>query len=590
VRFRAPEQLLRRVGRLVKSEQLILTILAALVGLLGGACAIAFREGIAFAQTAALGFGSESVYSLAETLPWWRILLSTVGGGLVVGLLVQFLLPTRRLQSVAEVIEASTLREGKISLRAGLVSAAASAISLGTGASTGREGPVVHFGATLSALVAEKLKLGRSLARLLLGCGVAAAVAASFNAPIAGVFFALEVVIGHYALKAFAPIVIASVSGTIVSRAHFGDFPAFVLPPNQIVSFLEFPAFALLGLVSAIMAIIFMHAVAFTQNTVQRTPIPLWAQPACGGLLVGIIALVFPHILGVGYEATNHALHEQFELWLLISLLVAKTAATVISLGFGFGSGVFSPSLFLGAMLGGAFGIIATQAFPALSSGYGAYTVVGMGAVAGAVLGAPISTILVVFELTGDYAITIAVMIGTVAASSVTQQVFGNSFFTWQLARRGLDLKGGRSQNLLRSIRVDSVMKPDYDAVAPAALMIEVRAALQKSRYGEIFVVDEEGRLHGTVTLADLSDSAFDTELDTVINAEDVARRNPPILTPEDTLDKAMSVMDAVDEEHIAVVHDASGMRVAGFVHQLDVVTAYNQAVLEARAEERGEA
>jgi CIC family chloride channel protein len=212
-----------------------------------------------------------------------------------------------------------------------------------------------------------------------------------------------------------------------------------------------------------------------------------------------------------------------------------------------------------------------------------------MGAVAGAVLGAPISTILVVFELTGDYAITVAVMIATVIALSVTQQVFGKSFFSWQLARRGLDLKGGRSQNLLWAIRVNSVMKPDYDAVEPSALMIEVRNALQKSHYGEIFVVDETGRLHGTITLADLSDSAFDTELDAILNAEDVARRNPPVLTPKDTLDKAMSVMDAVDEEHIAVVHTENDMLVAGFVHQLDVVTAYNQAVLEARAEEQGE-
>lgn len=588
MRAEALEPLLRRLGRLVKNEQVILTILAALIGVAGGACAIAFRELLDLAQTVALGFGTESVYSLARTLPWWHILSATVGGGLVVGLLVHFLIPGRRLHSVAEVIEASTLRQGRIDLRTGLVSAMASAISLGAGASSGREGPVVHFGATVSAFVADKLKLGRSLAHTLLGCGVAAAVAASFNAPIAGVFFALEVVIGNYALKAFAPIVIASVAGTIVSRIHFGDFPAFVLPPNQIVSFLEFPAFGLLGLVSAVMAIVFMRAIAFTQNTVQRTPIPGWAQPACGGLLVGLIALAFPHVLGVGYEATNDALHENFGLTILLSLLIAKTAATVISIGFGFGCGVFSPSLFLGAMLGGAFGIIATNVFPELSSGYDAYTIVGMGAVAGAVLGAPISTILMVFELTGNYEITIAVMIGTVVASLVTQQVFGHSFFTWQLAGRGLDLKGGRSQNLLRSIQVAAVMKPDFDAVSPSALMIEVRDALQKSRYGEIFVVDEGGRLHGTITLPDLSDSAFDTELDAILNAEDVARRNPPVLTPDDTLDEAMSVMDAVDEEHIAVVHDKAQMIVAGFVHQLDVVTTYNQAVLQARAEEQG--
>jgi CIC family chloride channel protein len=213
---------------------------------------------------------------------------------------------------------------------------------------------------------------------------------------------------------------------------------------------------------------------------------------------------------------------------------------------------------------------------------------VGMGAVAGAVLGAPISTILMVFELTGNYEITIAVMIGTAVASLITQQVFGHSFFTWQLACRGLDVKRGRSQNLLRSILVSAVMKMDHNAVSPSALMIEVRGALQNSRYGEIFVVDDDGRLHGTITLPDLSDSAFDTELDAIINAEDVARLHPPVLTPDDTLDDAMSVMDAVDEEHIAVVEDKETMMLVGFVHKLDVVTAYNQAVLETRAEEQG--
>ncbi len=404
---------------MVKNEQIILTILAAVVGLLGGGGAIVFREGISLAQEIALGFDSESVFTLAGQLPWWRILLSTIGGGLVVGLLLRFAMPGQRVHAVADVIEAATLRNAEMNLRSGLVSALISAVTLGSGGSAGREGPVVHLGATLSAFVADKLHLGRALARTLLGCGVAAAVAASFNAPIAGVFFALEVVIGHYALKAFAPIVIASVTGTIVSRMYFGDFPAFLIREYHVVSFLEFPAFALLGLISAIMAIIFMRSIDFTQKIVKKANIPIWLRPACGGLLVGIIALAFPHVLGVGYEATDAAIQERMGLWLLISLLVAKTAATAITFAFGFGGGVFSPSLYLGAMLGGAFGVIATQMFPELSSGNGAYTIVGMGAVAGAVLGAPISTILMIFELTNNYAITIAVMIATVTASLI---------------------------------------------------------------------------------------------------------------------------------------------------------------------------
>ncbi len=574
---------------MVKNEQIILTILAALVGLLGGGAAIVFREGIALVQSLAFGFDSEYVFSLASKLPWWHILLATTGGGLIVGLLIRFAMPGQRVHAVADVIEASTLRDGEMSLRNGLVSALISAISLGAGASTGREGPVVHLGATLSVFVADKLRLGRPLARTLLGCGVAAAVAASFNAPIAGVFFALEVVIGHYALKAFAPIVIASVTGTIVSRIYFGDFPAFLIREYEVVSFLEFPAFAMLGLISAMMAIIFMQSVAFTQNTIKKTNIPVWLRPACGGFLVGVLALAFPHVLGVGYEATNAAMQERMELWLLVSLLVAKTAATAVSLAFGFGGGVFSPSLYLGAMLGGAFGLIATQLFPELSSGNGAYTIVGMGAVAGAVLGAPISTILMIFELTNNYAITIAVMIATVIASVVTRHVFKHSYFTWQLATRGLDVKGGREQSLLRAITIATVMKSEYETVDPDASLDTVRHRLQESHYGEIFVVDHFGMLHGTITLADLGDAAFDTTDDAGRSAEDVARHNPPVLTPDDTLDQALKLMDSVHEEHIAVVADRYVTRVVGFVHQLDVMSAYNNAVLQARAEEQGE-
>ena len=259
--------------------------------------------------------------------------------------------------------------------------ALASALSIGVGASVGREGPVVHLGASLGSWVAKRLHLGRVLARTLLGCGVAAAVAASFNAPIAGSFFALEVVVGHYALSAFAPIVIASVTGTLISRARYGDYPAFILPDDWIIaSFWEFPGFALLGLVSAAAAIVFMWSIMFTEDTVERLPLPKWSRPAFAGLLVGLIALAFPEVLGVGYEATDKALSDLYPLWFLVALIVAKTAATAISLGGGFAGGVFSPSLYVGAMVGGAYGIIATQAFPELSSGHGAYTIIGMGA------------------------------------------------------------------------------------------------------------------------------------------------------------------------------------------------------------------
>jgi len=479
-----------------------------------------------------------------------------------------------------------------MSLRAGLGAAVVSATSLGVGASTGREGPVVHLGATLSAWLARRLRLSAALSRTLLGCGVAAAVAASFNAPIAGVFFALEVVVGHYALSAFAPIVLASVTGTVLSRLHYGNFPAFVLPESYpIASFWEFPAFALLGVVSAAVAIVFMFLVNLVEDGVERAKVPWVIRPAIGGLGVGAIAILFPHVLGVGYEATDLALREQLSLGLLVALIVAKTAATALSLGFGFGGGVFSPSLFLGAMTGGAFGLIATGVFPEFSSGHGAYTLVGMGAVAGAVLGAPISTILIVFEMTGDYALTIAVMVAVAIASVLTQEVLGRSFFTWQLERSGISLKGGREIGLLSQIRVSDVMKRDYAAIAPDAGLEEVRAKLRGARYGELFVLEDDNRLVGVLTVTDLAQQEEEAQeaSSEPPTARRLARANPPMLEAEEEIRQAMRLMDTAGESHLPVVDSKEARRVVGFVHEHDVVLAYQRALLQARAEERGE-
>ncbi|MGF1629639.1 MAG: chloride channel protein [Kiloniellaceae bacterium] len=579
---------LLRFGR---NDQVVLSILAVVIGAAAGGAAVAFRDAIGGFQWLAYGFSSERVASLAAELPWWQLLLAPTVGGLLIGLYLRYLMPGGRPQSVAHVIEASALHDARMSLTVGIRAALASAASIGVGASVGREGPVVHLGASLGSWVAKRLHLGRVLARTLLGCGVAAGVAASFNAPIAGSFFALEVVVGHYALSAFAPIVIASVTGTLISRARYGDFPAFVLPESwTIVSFWEFPAFAILGLVSALAAMLFMWAIMFTEDTVAKLPAPTWARPAFAGLLVGLIALAFPEVLGVGYEATDAALSDSYPLWLLLALIVAKTAATAISLGSGFAGGVFSPSLFIGAMVGGAYGILATQAFPDLSSGHGAYTMIGMGAVAGAVLGAPMSTILMIFEMTNDYELTIAVMLATVIASVVTQQVFKQSFFTWQLERRGVTIRGGHQTGLMRRVKVSSVMDVNYAWVTPETPIAEVRQKLQAAPWGELFVVDEDGALCGVITYADLHEAAFDTSHDAELIAENVARSVPALLLVGDHLEAAVKAFNLTGEPHIPVVADKRSMVLRGLVHEHEVMLAYQRALNQARAEERGEA
>jgi CIC family chloride channel protein len=586
----AARSLLAPLKRLGRNEQVILSALALVIGATSGAAAIGFRYTISFVQELSLGFGGEQVATLAAGLPWWQLLLAPAAGGLLIGVFVYFVMPGRRPQGVADVIEANALQGGRMSLTTGIKAAVVSAASIGVGASVGREGPVVHLGASLGAWAAKRLHLGRTLARTLLGCGVAAAVAASFNAPIAGTFFALEVVIGHYALSAFAPIVIASVTGTIISRMHYGDSPAFILPEVwSITSFWEFPAFAFLGVISAVAAIVFMRSVMFTEDVMNRTPVPPWARPALGGLIVGAIAIGFPQVLGVGYEATDAALGGLHPLWLLIALFFLKMAAAAISLGCGFGGGVFSPSLFLGAMLGGAYGVIATSAYPELSSGHGAYTIIGMGAVAGAVLGAPISTILMIFELTNDYALTIAVMIATAIASVITQQTHGRSFFTGQLERRGVAIKGGQEIGLLRSIKARDVMDDTFETVTPETPIATVRQRLQHAPWGELFVTGEDGRLTGTITFSDMSDAAFDTSRDAELTAKDVARANPAVLQAEDDLEAAVKIYGASGEVHVPVVENAKTMRLLGVAHEHEVMLAYHRALNQARAEERGE-
>ena len=437
--------------RLLRNDQALLAVVAALVGVLVAYAAIAFRLSIGGVQWLSYGVFAERLIGRVAELPIWQVLLVPTAGGLLVGLFLHFVMPGGRAMGVANVIEAMALRNGHMRLRDGLAAALVNVVSLGVGASAGREGPMVHLGASIAGGITRRLGLSPHLARTLLGCGVAASVAASFNAPIAGVFFALEVIIGHYALSAFAPVVIASVAATVFCRAHLGEQPAFLLPQFGVNSLWEFPAFMVLGAVCAAIAIIFMWSIFYAERVVDSLPVPHWLKPAAGGLAVGAIAVEFPHVLGVGYEATDSALNELYPLWLLLFLIPLKTAATAISLGCQFGGGIFSPSLSIGAMTGGAFGIIAASVFPDLAASHGAYAIVGMSALAAATLGAPISTILIVFELTGDYQITVGVMVATSIATMIVQQVQGRSFFHWQLENRGLNLRGGRARHLLQT-------------------------------------------------------------------------------------------------------------------------------------------
>jgi CIC family chloride channel protein len=446
-------------------------LVAALVGLVAGLATVAFREAFGALQALIFGGRLDELGDLAATVPALVLVSAPALGGLLTGLLCWRWLPGRRPHGVPDAIEAAALRGSQLPIGSGLVAAAASVVSLGTGASVGREGPMIHLGATLGAWLTRKLRLPQAFARRMLACGAAAGVAASFNAPIAGVIFAVEVVVGRYTLHTFAPIVVASVAATVVSRLVYGESSAFTVPPVEITSYWELPAFALAGVAGALVTLTLIRTVGLVANAFDSLNVPAWLRPAFAGLGVGLVALLAPQVLGVGYGTTSAVLSGELTLGLLAALLLAKLLATGLSLGGGLAGGIFSPSLMLGALTGSLLGIAAATLYPGHASPQAVYTLIGMGAVAGAALGSPLSTTLIVFELTGNYPVTLAVMLATVLSSVIVNDLWGHSFFSWLLSRRGIDLRMRRVDALLQQERLEHLERRPLDGTAPASLV-----------------------------------------------------------------------------------------------------------------------
>jgi chloride channel protein, CIC family len=575
------------VQLLRKSLQVRLLLCSLTIGLMAGYGALGFRILIGKTQELFYGFESELVVTGTQGLPWWQIVLIPVIGGLVIGVFLRYCVPGRRPQGVADVIEAVLINKGKMKLWTGISTFLASATSLGMGSSGGREGPVVHFAAMLGSQVGQRIGLPSKYYTILIGCGVASGVAASFNAPIAGMFFALEVVIGSLATRAVAPIVLASVVGTVVSRVHVGDFPAFIIPNYQIATWWELPAFALLGVVSAFVALLFIWGIGFADRTIDRFRIPDILRPASGGLVLGCIALAFPQIIGVGYEATDSALKEEYDLILLLSLIVVKTIATGITTGSRFGGGFFSPSLFVGAMTGGAFGIIAGSVFPEMAASNGLYAIIGMTAVASSVLGAPISTILIVFELTGDYKISIAVMVAVAVTTLITKQLIDHSIFQAQLAMRNVDLKENKALRYLKFRQVRGIMDREFVEVPRGTNMTELRTIVSKYAHDKFVVIDPaDHSFIGRIDFADLKPHVFgDTQNDPLLAGE-LAQTNSPVIFPDSSLKSALSIMTESELDCLPVIDTAQSTRLIGLLHYTDLLREYNTALLRMQDEE----
>ena len=560
------------------NERLFTLIIATLIGILAGYGAVFFRLVIKLAQFLFYQNSSDILQFHHNLNPLVIILMPSVGG-LLVGIIVHLGAREAKGHGVPEVMEAVALRDGFIRKRVAAVKVMASAICIGSGGSVGREGPIVQIGSSLASTITQIIRIPRIHHRTMVGCGAAAGIAATFNAPIAGVLFALEVLLGDFGVASFSPVVLSSVTATIISRHYFGDFPSFLIPKYSINSLWEFGIYPFLGLMAGIVAIIFIWSLYRIEDLFDSLPIWDWIKPAIGGFILGIILLKWPHVFGVGYGAINEALHNSLLGPFLAFLIILKIFATSITLGSGGSGGIFAPSLFMGAMAGGFFGWISNLLFPGIPSDPGAYALVGMGAVVAGTTHAPITAIIIIFELSGNYKIILPLMITCILSTIVSMSIKRGSIYTIKLLRRGVDIAGGLEQNILRSLKVRDFMKDQFYAVPESMKLLDLLSAFKKMDAPYLHVLNKKGELSGIISFRDIRTLLQEEELHHLIVAKDVASTDLLTITPEDNLLDALHKISRKGISQLPVVEVSNSKKLIGTLRHKDILSAYDNII-----------
>lgn len=535
------------------------------------------------------------------TAGWGRayVVIVPAVGGLLVGPLIYFFAREAKGHGVPEVMEAVALNGGRIRPIVALVKSLASALSIGSGGSVGREGPIVQIGSALGSTMGQLLHLSDERIRNLVACGAAGGIAATFNAPIAGVIFALEIILGEFSIHYFSTVVISSVTSATVGRVVFGNSPAFSIPMEYgIKSLWEFSFYPILGVLAAVTGVVFVRLLYWSEDLFARwKQVPEWAQPAIGGMLLGLLGLSYPTLTGlswermpqvfnVGYGVIENALANQFTLVAVMTLLVLKLLATSLTLGSGGSGGIFAPALFMGAMLGAGFALIMNGLFPGITSPPGAYALVGMAATFAASAHAPLTAVLILFELTGDYRIILPLMLTVVVATLLAQWLLsGESIYTLKLTRRGIRLQKGRDVDVMQGVLVEEVMRTEVDTVGMELMLPELAEMFNQSRHHGLPVLNDQGRLWGIVTVTDLDRAtANNMSRSTTVSEIGVPRERLLVAYPDETIGEALTRMGRRGLGRLPVVSRTDPDRLTGLIRRADIIRAYNLA-LSRRAE-----
>jgi CIC family chloride channel protein len=573
------------IDKIQPSSELFQIVTALIVGIGAGLGAVFFRYLIT-------GVGWIGYDWFARVTAGWGkayVVIIPALGGLLVGPIVYFFAREAKGHGVPEVMEAVALKGGRIRPRVAVVKSLASAICIGSGGSVGREGPIVQIGSALGSTLGQLLRLSEDRIRNLVACGAAGGIAATFNAPIAGVFFALEIILGEFTIQGFSTVVISSVAASVIGRAVFGDAASFVVPTEYgVASLWEFVFYPVLGILAALLGVLYTRSIYWAEDFFDaRKKVPEWVKPAIGGMLLGGVAFLYPALTGVtwdkmpqvynvGYNIIEGALANELVIGTAITLLFAKLIATSLTIGSGGSGGVFAPSLFIGAMLGSAFELILRMIFPSIIAPEGAYALLGMAAVFSASAHAPMTSVIILFELTGDYRLILPLMLTVVVATMISQRLMkGESIYTLKLSRRGVRIKRGRDIDLMESVLVRDVMQTKHSTINYRVPVSNLATLFFQTNQHAFAVLDDEGKLYGIVSLNDYRRVSQSTPSLENLTIKDITTRSLVTAFPDETLQVVLQRMAPRDLSRIPVVSREDQKQLLGVIRRNDIIRAY---------------
>ncbi len=562
------------------SEHTFMILIAIIIGVIAGYAAVGIR--FLIEEFSHLSYsGNGTVLENITNTPWYLLILVPTIGGAIVGPLIYFFAPEAKGHGVPEVMQAILLKGGKIRPRVAAIKALASAITIGTGGSVGREGPIIQIGSSIGSTVGQLFKVPQKKLKTLVACGAAAGIAAAFNAPIAGALFAVEIILMDFAVAQFSPIVISAVMATVISHSYEGNLAAFSVPAYEYASPYELGFYFLLGAASGIVSYLFIKILYFSEDFFDnRVNIPEYIKPVIGGIAIGGMALLFPQVMGVGYDSINNALHGNMIWYVALGLVFLKIIATSLTLGSGGSGGIFAPSLFMGAMLGYFFGALANEFFPDITAGPGAYALVAMGGLVAGTTRAPITAIIIVFELTYDYEIILPLMITSIVSLILSTYLSRESIYTLKLLLRGISIKEGTELNVMESINIKNVYDKNFTSIEVTETFNKVVNTVLSGKGVEFPVVNKKNNIVGIISMNDLKELLFEKEaLNSLLIAGDLANTDFEILTPEDNCKRALELMRIHGIEGIPIVETFNSKKIIGMLWRNNIQDAYQKEI-----------